>query len=1129
MSAYKQIQRTVCLALVALLVMPAPALRADEITTLTAVADATLQQSLPTTNDGATAVLRALGESNEVIRTLARFDLSSIASSAAVKVANLKMKVAQAPTTARNQAAHRVTGTTPWTEGGVTWTSRDGTAPNNWGTAGGDIGVTAINTQSSGTTVGATINWSILSDGAVPNIPQDWVTTPANNQGLLVKDATETDPARAVVKTVYSGTLVSTGAAPPATLSANLGTCSGATPTVNINKSFLIFQGNNNSIRPNPTEIRGRIVPDACPTTPPTVQFFRVTNETSTVNLNWYVVEFARGVSVQRGTVASQSSTVLNAAITPVSSLNQAFLLWSKTPASADGSFSQDDPTIGDLTALNNVQFRVNTSNVSHTIDWEVVEFTNSADASIQRGTTTAMTSSTVSVTLSINPVDPAKSFPLVGYRIPGGSGSIGRLLLRGRLSNCTATCNQLIVDRSVGGATISEIGYQVVTLNNGSTVQSASTNFATGVLTQSPVLSPTVDTTRSIAFTSTLSGGGVNFGRSILASPLAQSLGVSAFTMALAAASITLTRGNGNDAADASWYVAELNNADPIAVSYNSREDGTPANRPQLDVSFLRDSAYSGVVAGISDVTLNITFPAGATVSNYDGSLVARKNGASTPTFTPNDGTSYTAGTQPVFGETVISSSANFAASPTVVSIVDENGPDSVVSPSTQYSYKTYTRDNNTITGAAIPAAPHYSFGAGTTTTTGAGGGASKNWSYKTAGTALAPPGLNPGNKVIAASNDNNLHSMSTSTGARNYKPTGSTGTTGGAVQSRPAVIAQGDTQLADCDAGTPGNQPCDISFVGSNDGRVYAFNAITGQLIWSTPAPGNPGALVAAGGMIQGGIAVQLKAYANGAFTPTTDLVIVGTREISLTANKVYALNGSTGAIVWTFSPGNMDAVNSTPAVDYANNTVWVSSLSNGGAQPSLWKINSVTGAAISNFSLGNISGSPTISLNGRVVYVVTDTGNLAAVRNDIAACTNTLVTGATSGNGFPIAVATGALSDNIFFATTTAGAGTIRKASFAYNVACGGETFAAAAGYANPSGIGTLSTPIWNPFTGFIYAGSSNGNLYKIDPANGSVAGTRTVNAAATIGDPALDVFVNRIYVGDSQGRIYSFDIF
>jgi outer membrane protein assembly factor BamB len=1137
MRAYIRIQRAFCLILALLLVCPAPVLRADEVSTLTAVADAALQSALASTNDGTSAILRALGESSATMRSLVRFDLSSISSSAAIKVANLKMKVSSAPLASRTLAVHRITGATQWTENGVTWTSRDGTAPNNWATPGGDFSITPVSTQASGTTPGATIDWTVLSDGVLPNIPQDWLNNPSNNNGLLVKDVTETDPARAVVKSVYTGSLVSTGAAPPASLIANLGSCNGSTPTVDIFKSFLVFQTSNDLNRSVAAEIRGHLLPHACPSTPLRVQFIRSTNETSTVNISWYVVEFLRGVNVQHG-ANLQNSTMVNVPISPVVSTSQAFVLWSKTPVSTDSGYNQDDPIVADLTSTSNLQFRVNASNIGHAIDWEVVEFTNPLDIAVQRGNSAAMISGVSSINIPISPVDPATSFLLTSFRIPSGAASEGRLMLRGRLNNCTTTCNRVTVDRSTTGVAISEINYQVVSFSNGSSVQTGLQTFAgpsPGPADSSiPVPISSVDTGRSFAFTSTFSGGGANWGRSPLASPSAQSLGVAAFVTSLAPTTLTLTRQNTNAAADVSWYVAQMNDQPADGVSYSSREDSTPANRPLLDVHLLRDVLFGSNVSGVSEVTLNFTFPAGATSSNYQGALIARKTGAGAPTFTPTDGTAYPVGSQPVAGETVVSDANNFVAAPTNVAVLDENGPNSVVTPSTQYSYKSYSRDNNVIAGALIAAPPHYSLGSTATLTTLAGGGANKNWSYKTAGAALAPPGLDPGNRVVAASDDSMVHSMLASTGARNYVPGGATGTTGGPVQTRPSVVAQADSSVADCDPLTLGNQPCDLYYVGSNDGRVYAFNAVTGQQIWATPAPPSVGALVGVGGSIQGGVAVQLRKFANSAFqtATTSDLLFVGTRETSATANTVYALNGSTGAIVWAFSPGNLDGVNSTPAVDYTNNVVWVSSLSNGNTQPSLWKIDALAGTLMPSGSfsgLGDISGSPTLNFDNRVVYAVADSGDLHAVRNDIASCANTFTTGATSGTGFPIPLGAGAFNDVIFFTTTTAGASTVRKASFSYSSSCGGETFAAAGGYSYPSGIGTLSTPVIDPFTGVIYAGSSDGHLYKIDPTTGAVAGNRTVNLAAIIGDPSLDVFLNRIYVGDTAGRIYSFDVF
>ncbi len=1122
-----RMKQVIGLLLLCLLFFPANVLRADEIVTLTAIADATLQSALATTNDGASALLRVLGETASRRRDLVRFDLASIAPSAAVKVADLKMKVSLPPTGSRNQAVHRVTNS--WTEAATTWNSRDGVS--NWGTAGGQFSATAINTQPSGTTAGTTITWPILTDGVISNIPQNWLTTPANNFGLLLKVPTETNAAGAVLQCLYMGTAVSPGNGQVNVTLPNLGgACNG---TINTARSFLFFQTNSNLDRSVVSEIRGRVISTT------QIRFIRVTNQSSPVNISWYVAEFESGIRVQRGQVGSQSAAVMNVTISSVTALNRAFVLLSKTPVNTDSTWNDDDSTIGQLTSTTNLQLRVTTANAGHVVEWQVVQFTNPADILVQGGTSAVMTVGTASVSIPLGTaVDPSRTFVLISNRNPvGGSADIGDLMLRGRLTGCAAICTDVTVDRDPArtGVAIPELFYQIVTLNSGASVQGGLQNFPAATATQAAALAPAVDPSRSWAFLSAMNGGGQNQGSTSL-SGSANLAGATTFVTTLATASLTMTRQNTAASADASWSVVEMNNTPIAGVGYSSREDGTLANRPQLDVHVLRDVSMGVASPGVSEVTLNFTFPPGATSSDYEGTLIAQKLGASAPTFAPADNIFFLVGSQPVAGETVISNANDFAAAPTNVAVVNENGPDIVITPSTQYSYKIYTRDNSVISGAAIPAPPHYSFGSSATTTltTGAGGGASKRWSYKTAAVALAPPGLIPGVTVVAASDDNNVHSMNASTGARDYQPGGAVGTTGDVVQTRPAVLSQGDNSLADCDLITLGNQPCDAVYVGSNDGRVYAFNATTGQLIWVTPVPGAVGSLVAVGGIIQGGIAVQLKKYANVGFTPASDLVFVGTRELSATANKVYALNGSTGAIVWTFSPGNMDAVNSTPAVDYANNVIWVTSLSNGNTQPSHWKINSVTGAGISNFSLGDISGSPTLNFDNKVVYAVKDNGDLVAVRNDIAACANTFAAGATSGTGFPIPVNVAAMDDRIFYTTTTAGASTVRKVRFAYNPACGGETFLADAVYTNPSGIGTLSTPIINPLgatpaTRFIYVGSSDGNLYKIDPVSGAVLLSRTVNTGFTIGDPSIDLQLSKLYVGDTQGRLYSFDVF
>ena len=338
------------------------------------MADATIKQGSPTSNDGTSAEVESRSESSNNFRGLVRFDLTSIAATSAIKTSFLNMRLTTPPPASRSQAVHRVTGSPQWPEVGVTWNSRDGVT--NWTTAGADFNATAADTQPSGTTQGATVQWTILGDGTVSNIPQGWLDGSVLNRGLLVKDVSEDAAARAVVKAVQSGTT---------SIDSNGGTNTITVPITSVNtaSSFLIFQTRHNGNRPVNSMIRGRIASAT------TLEFVRVSNEAAPgvpINIQWYVAEFSSGVNVQRGEVA-QSTTTINVPITPVAAVNQAFVTWSKTPTAGDGTINSDDFVLCELTTTSNLQCRVGGANASHTISWQVIEFTNPADINVQTGT----------------------------------------------------------------------------------------------------------------------------------------------------------------------------------------------------------------------------------------------------------------------------------------------------------------------------------------------------------------------------------------------------------------------------------------------------------------------------------------------------------------------------------------------------------------------------------------------------------------------------------------------------------------------------------------------------------------------------------------------------------------------
>ncbi len=353
----------------------------------------------------------------------------------------------------------------------------------------------------------------------------------------------------ATIKAVQSGTASSSG---NGTVTVNI-------TSVDTSKSFLVFQTRHNSNRPEGSALRGKLASST------TLEFTRVTNETSTIEIRWYVAEFTSGVKVQRGDI-SQSGLTINTAVTPVASLSQAFVLWSKTVNANDSTWDDNDPVVLELTSTSNLQLRNSANTSGHIVHYQIVEFTNSADVLVQKGLT-SLTGTTLSVDVTLSTaVDLTKAFVLVGYRqTTGTSAAIGRRMVRARLINTTTAR----IDRDVADAadTLDEISWQVVELRDGSKVQAGSVNFPSGTSQQTITIS-SISTARSIAFGSAQPACGQGMGKSSYASD--DIIGVASATFALGSTSFTAQRTSTAAAADIGWFVVEF--ADPCAVPATPR-----------------------------------------------------------------------------------------------------------------------------------------------------------------------------------------------------------------------------------------------------------------------------------------------------------------------------------------------------------------------------------------------------------------------------------------------------------------------------------------------------------------------------------------------------------------------------
>lgn len=536
--------------------------------------------------------------------------------------------------------------------------------------------------------------------------------------------------------------------------------------------------------------------------------------------------------------------------------------------------------------------------------------------------------------------------------------------------------------------------------------------------------------------------------------------------------------------------------------ATFSSRTGTTP---PWMDVVVARNVTWGAVSAPTpSMINMAWTFPAGSTGANYDGVLITGAVGAAGPTGTPLDGTTYTVG-QTVGTGTVVVNTSSFAT----VSTSIENGDQVSIAPGVQYTLRAYTHDANSIAGAASVAAPHYSPGVAsasviTPTILGA-------WSYATGAATLAPPAPTGSGTIVIGGNDNRVRAIDDTNGVKKYVPAGALGDAGGAVTDRPTVIPGDFTSDPTC-AGL-----CDVIYVSSGDGRVHAFRSDTGVQLWQSAV------LTVGGGTLVGSPAVQLAAFASGGFPHVFDLLVVGTRNTgSATNNRVYGLNANTGAVVWTFAPGNLDIVNSTPYIDYETNSAWVTSYSNSGTQPSIWRLNTGTtnpagslAASITPSTTNkNIPGSPTLDFDGVILYALTEGGDLVLINTATNTERTALAIGGVGG-GYPLVYEDPQAVDHVVVATSTG----IHKRTYTPST----QTFGAA--WDNGSFPGA-SVPVFSSYPpSFVYAGSTDGNLYKLSMTDGT-ATNLTINAGSTIGSPAFDEVSLKICVGDTSGHIYSF---
>jgi hypothetical protein len=303
---------------------------------------------------------------------------------------------------------------------------------------------------------------------------------------------------------------------------------------VTLARSILFFSVQEDNLDPSNGQVRGQL------TSSTNLQFNRAGTAT-TITIKWYVAEFVSGVSVQRGSTAITANP-MNVAIASID-LGKTFVLasWQKPGA----TYGSDDFLRARLTSSTNLELTAGSTD--GTADWQVVSMAN---ASVQRGDLSFLTTD-ASATVTVSSVDTTKSFLIASWTTNGDG--IGANFVRGRITSPT----QLTFDRGATGRALN-LTWFLVTLTDGSAVQSGNSSFSTATTQVNVSSLAPVTLSRSVAFLSGFQRGGSTpfAGLSPSDNP-----GVGWFTADLTSTTnLRLTRGTTQSAtAEAAWFVVEF------------------------------------------------------------------------------------------------------------------------------------------------------------------------------------------------------------------------------------------------------------------------------------------------------------------------------------------------------------------------------------------------------------------------------------------------------------------------------------------------------------------------------------------------------------------------------------------
>lgn len=375
--------------------------------------------------------------------------------------------------------------------------------------------------------------------------------------------------------------------------------------------------------------------------------------------------------------------------------------------------------------------------------------------------------------------------------------------------------------------------------------------------------------------------------------------------------------------------------------------------------------------------------------------------------------------------------------------------------------------------------------------------------WAFSTGVLSMTAPTVGAAG-VLATSNDNVVHAMKRDLDGGEWPAGWLPVALGGPVQSRSPIVP----------ITVNGSNP--VAYLGSQDGRVYVIDAAAGGTVpepWSTLP-----------------VATAVQAAPAGIFTAfggAFNYLLVGSRNPLGSNNSLIAMNPFTGGIITYFLNGGaaadrIGAINAMPAVDYANNRVYFTSVQDpSGAPYTLWALQLGSSPVFADAwspqrDLGSLTSSPV--LMGDRVYVGSLIGggtihSIDAMTGDAGLDRSiTLNDGEIRGFPFPDRA-----SNDIWFATALKVWG-VNDDGSSLSVKHGG-------GFSLGAGVTPTSPVLFIPGDHYLYVGGSDGRLHELDTLTPAMNSVQLGDGQSAVGAPSLDRETGLIHVGTEAGVFYA----